>query len=142
MQIIVADNNIDAVRDALPDAVEKALEAIGLQCEGYAQLNCPVDTGLLRNSITHAVSGKSASISGYRADKPNKDGEYESGTYTGTMGASGGATVYIGTNVEYAPYVEFGEYNHKVGQPHFLEHAVADHTDEYKQIAEAMLKDA
>ena len=109
MQIIVADSNIDAVRDALPDAVEKALEAIGLQCEGYAQLNCPVDTGRLRNSITHQVEGD---------------------------------TAYVGTNVEYAPFVEFGEYEHKVGQSHFLEHAVADHTDEYKQIAEAMLKDA
>ena len=35
--------------------VEKALEAMGLQCEKYAKMLCPVDTGRLRNSITHDV---------------------------------------------------------------------------------------
>lgn len=33
----------------------EALKAIGMECEGYAKANCPVDTGRLRNSITHEV---------------------------------------------------------------------------------------
>lgn len=37
------------------DAVLRALERIGEQAEGHAKYLCPVDTGRLRNSITHQV---------------------------------------------------------------------------------------
>lgn len=47
---------------------------------------------------------------------------------------------YIGTNVEYAPYVEYGEYNHKVGKNHFLRDAASTHGEHYKAILEAALK--
>ena len=41
---------------------------------------------------------------------------------------------YVGTNVEYGPYVEYNEKaHHKVGGPHFLKNAVADHVDEYEK---------
>ena len=33
----------------------KALEQCGLLGENYAKKNCPVDTGALRNSISHMV---------------------------------------------------------------------------------------
>ena len=56
-------------------AKARALERIGSQAEGYAKDLCPVDTGDLRNSITHKVAGDAA---------------------------------YIGTNTEYAAYVELG----------------------------------
>ena len=36
---------------------QAALEAIGITAEGYAKKLTPVDTGRLRNSISHAVSG-------------------------------------------------------------------------------------
>ena len=54
--------------------------------------------------------------------------------------------VYIGTNVEYAPYVE---YNEKArhdppefggGKAHFLRDAAANHGDHYRSIMEAALK--
>lgn len=45
--------------------------------------------------------------------------------------------VYIGTNVEYAPYVEMGTSKMKA-QPH-LKPAVVDHEDEYKKIAATCL---
>jgi len=48
--------------------------------------------------------------------------------------------VYVGTNVEYAPYVEYGEYKHITGKNHFLRDAAADHGDHYKAILEAALK--
>ena len=47
---------------------------------------------------------------------------------------------YIGTNVEYAIYVEYGEYNHKVGKNHFLRDAASTHGEHYKAIMEAAMK--
>lgn len=78
-----------------------ALEAIGLQAEGYAKLELEkkhaVDTGLLRNSVTHAISGKPPAISSYHADRGER-----SGTYSGSAPKGDDDAVYIGTNVEYA----------------------------------------
>ena len=49
--------------------------------------------------------------------------------------------VYIGTNVEYAVYVEFNDKaKHPSGNAHFLRNAAANHSNEYKQIVEASLK--
>lgn len=47
--------------------------------------------------------------------------------------------VYIGTNVEYAPYVELGTVNTNA-QP-FLRPAAADHLDEYRAILLGCLRD-
>jgi phage gpG-like protein len=48
--------------------------------------------------------------------------------------------VYIGTNVEYAPYVEYRDANHQTGKAHFLRDAAANHGDDYKAILTAALK--
>ena len=49
--------------------------------------------------------------------------------------------VYIGSNVEYAPYVEYGDKaTHKTGGAHFLRDAVSSHTDLYKSIMESALE--
>ena len=50
----------------------------------------------------------------------------------------GEPAVYIGTNVEYAPYVCLGTI-HMNAQP-FLKPAVNDHKDEYRKIIENELK--
>ena len=50
----------------------------------------------------------------------------------------GEPAVYIGTNVEYAPYVCLGAI-HMNAQP-FLKPAVNDHKDEYRKILENSLK--
>lgn len=48
---------------------------------------------------------------------------------------------YIGTNVEYAPYVEYNDTaTHKTGKAHFLRDAAANHGDHYRAIMEAALK--
>ena len=54
--LIIAENNTKEVLKAIEDAKVRALEQIGLAAEGYAKRLCPVDTGRLRNSITHYVS--------------------------------------------------------------------------------------
>lgn len=49
--------------------------------------------------------------------------------------------VYIGTNVEYAIYVEMDDKkNHPTGKSHFLRDACATHAEEYKTISETILK--
>jgi hypothetical protein len=83
------------------------LEAIGQEAEHFAKDECPVDTGRLRNSITHNVDGKD---------------------------------VYIGSNVEYAVFVEYCDYHHETGNRHFLRNAAANHNDRYREIMKAALE--
>lgn len=51
---VIADHT-DEVIEALGTAMARALEAIGIEAESDAANLCPVDTGRLRNSITHAI---------------------------------------------------------------------------------------
>lgn len=46
-------DNYNEVLEAMEKATFRALEKCGLVAEGYAKKLCPVDTGTLRNSITH-----------------------------------------------------------------------------------------
>lgn len=48
--------------------------------------------------------------------------------------------VYIGTNVEYAPYQEFGTSKGIPGK-HFLQFGATAHAQEYKDFLEQMLKE-
>lgn len=56
----IENNNIDAVKEELELRIAQALETVGAQAENYTKLNLypghGFDTGLLRNSITHAVA--------------------------------------------------------------------------------------
>ena len=51
---VVADHT-DEVIEALGIAIARSLEAIGIEAESDAANLCPVDTGRLRNSITHTI---------------------------------------------------------------------------------------
>lgn len=125
------------------NAIERALTAVGMQGEGYAKIKCPVQTGLLRNSITFAVNGSSPNATSYSANKPSsKNGEVKTGSYEGNFSNSKDSTnqsVYIGTNVEYATFVEFGTSKRKA-KP-FLKPAASEHADEYKAIFKKVLHD-
>ena len=124
----------DEVLEAFDEACERALERCGNQAEGYAKDLCPVDTGNLRNRISHKVVNSEPAA-------------------------------YIGTNVEYAPYVEFGTGRYSstgggtpkdkwvymgddgkfhIGKPQkpqpFLKPAVADHQGTYRNIFKDELK--
>ena len=57
----VVEDNTDVFLRELPIAIARALEEIGLVAEGYAKRLCPVDTGRLRNSITHSIDTSSMS---------------------------------------------------------------------------------
>ena len=146
MSVKINDNSKE-VSEAIKSALLKGLETCGLVAEGYAKKLAPVGTpestgipgyigGLLRGSITHAVSGKRPAISTYQDNAGTRRGSY-SGTAPEESGANKSA-VYIGTNVEYAPYVCLGTI-HMNAQP-FLKPAVADHANKYRKIIENELK--
>lgn len=140
MEVRVEDHTKEVI-DATDLAIKEALEIIGGKMERYAKQNLTssgaVDTGLLRNSVTYVVSGGSPSIQSYHADK-GSSGSVRIGRYRGTMGSPDENAVYVGTNVEYAPYIEFGTSRMKP-RP-YLRPAVQDHLQEFKHIIANVLK--
>lgn len=139
-EVIIRNDNTRQVLSELESAIERALELCGYQAERNAKKNLyaghGVDTGLLRNSITFALDGGETKISSYKADKG--DGE---GSYSGSMPKESGKgvrSVVIGTNVEYAPYVELG--TSRMKEIPFLKPAVQDHKKEYVSIIRNELK--
>lgn len=61
-EVMVGTDNSEEVAGAIRGAIAAAMEEIGLLAEGYAKKLCPVDTGRLRNSITHAVSSSENAV--------------------------------------------------------------------------------
>ena len=55
MSLEIRADNTQLYGKELQAAILRALEQIGQAAEGYAKDLCPVDTGNLRNSITHVV---------------------------------------------------------------------------------------
>lgn len=131
MQIRLEDHSAEVYKE-LEAACQRALEKCGLVAEGYAKELCPVDTGNLRNSITHTVAD------------------------------NGERAAYVGTNSEYGVYVECGTgiyypggrqtpwvYQDEKGDWHlthgqrakpYIKPAVADHSAQYNRIIEQELK--
>ena len=102
-------SNADDILRCMERGKRNALTAIGATAETHTKENITadklVDTGRLRNSISHSVDGEAA---------------------------------YIGTNVEYAPYLELG--TKKITAHHYLKRAVTEHQDEYeKTIAKSVM---
>lgn len=106
----IRENNAEQIAKAIKTAIAAALEEVGLAAEGFAKKklteNHSVDTGRLRNSVTHIID-------------------------------MGEEAVYIGTNVEYAPYVELGTSRSKA-KP-YLVPAAQEHKAEYRKIFEKHL---
>ena len=107
MSVIFTSHAKEALT-AMQAAKTRALEIIGGKAESYAKKLCPVDTGRLRASITHA--------------------QYDDDTEI------------IGSNVEYAPYVELG--THKQRAQPYLRPAAEGHTGEYAAIIQREMKNA
>lgn len=152
MTEVKLDDFSPKILEQMEEQVLLGLELIGQEAEKNAKGECPVDTGLLRNSIAHALAGEQPSIGKsykgtakkartYKADKPDKNGVTKSGTYKGKTPKQGNEhSVYIGSNVEYAIAVEYGDKRHDTGKKHFLKDAATNHNDQYKEIMKLALK--
>ena len=129
-------SNLGQYLNASDEAVHNALTVIGTAAEGHAKENVTemraVDTGFLRNSITWAISGETTNARTYKDDSGQQEGSYSGDAPAATEGQK---SVWIGSNVFYAPHVEYGT-EKMAGRP-YLRRAISDHADEYK----AMLRD-
>lgn len=133
----------------LSQRIDKALTAVGIHIEGEAKEelnNSPkrIDTGLLRNSITYALSGEAPAISSYHGDNSSKYSKVQSvpvGYYNGTAPSDPDdqRAVYVGTNVEYATYVHEG--TQKMAPNRFLKNAVTRNEEQIRKYIERELKD-
>ena len=133
-------DNSKEYKDLLNQAIRRGLRAIGMAAETHAKENCPVDTGYARNSITYALSGESAAVSSYEADRGKNGEPPKTGEYRGTLGEIEDNYVAIGSNVEYFPFIEEGARGRKAY--HTLQKAATDHKDEYKQLLIDSIKNA
>ena len=135
-------NNSAIFKAAKDRAVAAALAAIGEEAAGNAMEELTnqdaVDTGRLRNSITYATREHTEpkNFSWHEG----KNGEPAGSGMTAPKGVPEKETVYIGTNVEYAKYIEAGT-SRSAPRP-FLKPAATGHSEEYKRIAEQYLKNA
>ena len=115
--IKVVQDNSKLVAQLIPQAIARALEKIGLLAEGhvigYMTKEHIVDTGRLRNSITHAIVND-----------------------VGTTAAS----AVVGTNVEYAKYVHNGTSRVK-GRP-YLTVPTQQHASDYREILKGEMQNS
>lgn len=139
MSVEYKDNSKE-ILSAIEKAKKNALNAIGLAAVSHATDLTPVDTGLLRNSITYALSGEETKIKEYKADSPDENGEIRQGSYSGSAPKDKEGSVYIGSNVEYCEYIELGGSGKTAF--HMLQRAATEHTTEYKKIMEESIKNA
>lgn len=132
----------------------KGLEEIGLRTVGYASDLTPVDTGRLKNSMaftTKFVKGKTLRIT----PESGGGGLHEEKEVVST---DEDFMVFIGTNVHYAPYIEYGtgiyasngngnkkkkkrkDQKNGIKPQHMLKNSVENYLDEYKEVLKKALK--
>lgn len=128
-------DNSAALDKKLEAAIKRALTMIGGTIETAAKERCQVDTGLLRNSITYALGGSPPHTSRYTDKNREQQGEYNG---TAPKDDNGEYSVYVGTNVQYAPYQELGTVKMPNGNP-FLRPAIEANREAMKQILQGEL---
>lgn len=114
------EDNSEEVLEAMNEQVLDWLEAIGSDAADTAAKRAPVGTP------------ESTGIPGYIG-----------GTLKNSIShavVENEKAVYIGTNVEYAPYQEFGTSRGIKGK-HFLQFGATAHQEEYKSLLEEKLKE-
>lgn len=137
IQITLKDETV-TIRRELPTVLKKALLQVGMQAERYAKESLrnqdAVDTGLLRNSVTFAIAGETPHTTSYKSKK-TKGKAQTSGSYSGTAPTDSSRdqlSLYIGTNVEYGRYIEYGTV--KMRPRPFIKPAALEHGSEYQQM--------
>lgn len=138
MKLEIKTDNSKEIIQAMKEQVIATMSSIGQEAEGYAKSNL--------TAFPRVDSGRLRNSVSFEIDNDE-------------------LALYVGTNVEYAPYVEFGTgiyadngegrqtpwyyYNEKLGKvvmtrgmkpSHFLRDSMSQHSQHYKAILEAALK--
>lgn len=117
MSEVIIDSHIGEVKAELAHRIPTILEALGIEAEG--------------NAITE--------VNRLVYDTPPSPTYTRTGRLKGSIShASDNKYAYIGTNLEYAPYVEYGARG--MSPRPFLRNAITDYEDDYKCIIEDGLK--
>lgn len=117
---VTLTSNKDEILEALGEQLGQAMIAIGMTAESNA-----------KQEITKAVYDTPESKSGYI-----RTGRLRNSIAYGVDTSE--PAVYIGSNVEYAPYVELG--TSKMRARPFLKPAVENYAGEYKDLLEQAMK--
>ena len=109
MAKVVIESHVDEVLSELNSKIPVIFEALAIEAEGNA------------------------------VDEITRMKAVDTGRLRGSIShATDAEAAYIGTNVEYAPYVELG--TKRMAARPFLRNAVANYTDDYERIIEEGLK--
>ena len=132
MGVTIKDNSGD-IRRQIKEAIIRGLERCGMQGESYAKDLVPVDTGNLRNSITHKVD--TSEPAAYIGSNNSYAAYVELGTGEYAEGGGGRPTPWVYQD-------DKGNWHHTHGQraQPYLRPALADHKQTYKNILEDELK--
>ena len=109
MSELIIDSHVGEVKNELAARIPTILEALGIEAEG--------------NAVTEITDLGAVDTGRLRASITH---------------ATDDTSAIIGTNVEYAPYVELGTY--KMASRPFLRNAIESYADDYKRILEDGLK--
>lgn len=126
----------DKCEEELASAIAEGLYSCAEAAMTYAKTAVAVDTGRLRNSITGAVNQPQK---GLVQTAPNTyGGETAVKEDYAVLAMPSENSMAIGTNVEYAQYIELG---HSKQSPNgFLGIALSEHLPEYKNLLESALR--
>ena len=130
--VVFNDYSADVLNE-FHDAVLRALERCGEQAEGYAKDFAPVDTGRLRNGISHAVSEDE--MAAYVGSNTSYAPYVELGT--GIYADGGRPTPWVYQDAQGNWHWTRGNQAHP-----FLKPAVADHPQTYSNIIKDELENA
>lgn len=129
-------SNKDKTEEELAQAIAVGMIACAETAAGHAIVACAVDTGRLRNSITGAVNQPKKGLVQTAAN--TNDGVSATRQEYKVLSMPEENSMTIGTNVEYAQYIELG---HSEQSPNgFLGIALTEHLNEYKMLLERELK--
>lgn len=116
------------------DDIRQVLIEGGFEIEGSAKDLCPVDTGRLRASISTNWDGSGMFHGRVRSPAKASDGVNMPHKTSGDI-----AVVRVGTNVEYAPFVEYG--TRRMSPRMFLTQAFYHHIDSILNRVQQIIKE-
>ena len=136
MSVKVTDYTVE-VLDAFEEAIEAALEAVGQQAVTHAKQNLKsagrIDTGTLRNSITHKVQMSEKAV--YVGTNVHYAIYNEMGTGIYADGGGGRQTPWRYQDAKGNWHTTRG-----IKPTHFLKNAAQDHAEEYRGIVKRYLE--